>query len=221
MAFFNRLFGGSTSSRIYSVMNEDHAELYKLVAQLRDVAGWRCKSDEDRAEQHASFLTLVGKLVVDVTAHFEREEGLMKRYDYPLARQHGKEHVVLLRTIETFQIGLRNESPPLTAETVDYLKEWLTRHIGSADRHLETFLAACSDKRTFKRKDLSTEGWHPLSFLFKVSDSVAPEVAAANRSFRTQYEAGLAEREQSHKADEQARLSDAEQRRLQVSVWYE
>jgi len=220
MAFFDRFFS-SSPSRIYSVMNEDHAELYKIVAHLGDVAGWRCRSEEDRAEQHKLSLELVAKLVAGSVAHFEREEGLMKSYDYPLARQHAKEHVVLLRTLETFQIGLRTGANAIGPDTVAYLKDWLTRHIGNADKHLETFLAGCTDKRTGKRKDLSSPGSHPLSFLLSVNDAVPPEVAAANRSFRAQYEAGLAERHQAHEDDERFRLSNTEQKRIQDRIWYE
>ncbi|MEI7607474.1 MAG: hemerythrin family protein [Rhodospirillaceae bacterium] len=222
MAFFDRFFGGGSSGpRIYLVMNEDHAELYKIVAHLSDVAGWRCRTGEDRAEQQKLFRELVGKLVADSVAHFEREEGLMKRYDYPLTRQHVKEHVVLLRTIETFEIGLRDGSTTITRETAAYLKDWLTKHIGNADKHLETFLAGCEDKRTVKRKDLSTHGHHPLSFLFSVNDSTPPEVTAANRAFRAQYEAGLAERREAHEADKRYRLDDLVDRRLQDRIWYE
>ncbi|MEI6559543.1 MAG: hemerythrin family protein [Rhodospirillaceae bacterium] len=220
MAFFNRVFGNSCP-RIYSVMNEDHAELYKIVARLRDAGGWRCKTDEDRAEQHRVCLDLVDKLVADSVAHFEREEGLMRRYEYPQLRHHAMEHVVLLRTIENFQIGLRSGDTTINPETLVYLKDWLTRHIGGADKHLETFLAGCTDKRTQKRKDLSTAGRHPWSFLFKVNDAVPPEVAAANRSFRAQYEAGVEERKQAHEIDRESRLSDAEQKRLQDRIWYE
>ena len=106
MAFFDR-FLSSTNPRIYSVMNEDHAELYKIVGRLRDASGWRCKTEDDRAEQRKLCQELVDKLVADSVAHFEREEGLMRRYEYPQTRQHTKEHVLLLRTIETFQIELR------------------------------------------------------------------------------------------------------------------
>ena len=220
MAFFDR-FLSNTCPRIYSVMNEDHAELYKIVARLRDVSGWRCKTEDDRAEQRKLCQELVDKLVADSIAHFEREEGLMHRYEYPLTRQHTKEHVLLLRTIETFQIELRTGATAITAETVAYLKDWLTRHIGNSDKHLETFLSRCTDKRTVKRKDLSTEGHHPLSFLFQVNDAVPPEVAAANRSFRAQYEAGKEERMLAHEADARYRLEEAVDRRLQDRIWYE
>ena len=220
MAFFDRFFGGSAPT-LYSVMNEDHAELYKIVARLGEVAGWRCRTEEDRAEQHKLNLELVAKLIADSVAHFEREEGLMKNYHYPQARQHASEHGVLLRTIETFQIELRTGTTTITPETVAYLRDWLTRHIGNADKHLETFLAGCVDKRTGKRKDLSSPGSHPLSFLLSVNDAVPPEVTATNRSFRAQYEAGREERHQAHEAERRYRLEDAVDRRLQDRIWYE
>ena len=221
MAFFERFFS-NTPPRIYSVRNEDHVELYKVVARLRDVAGWRCKTEDDRAEQRKLFHELVGKLVADTVAHFEREEGLMRRYEYPQTRQHANEHVILLRTIETFQIGLRTGSTAIAPEAVSYIKDWLTRHIGTSDRTLESFLAGCADKRTTKRKDLSTAGSHnPLSFLFSVNDAVSPEVAAANRSFRAQYEAGKAEQLEASRADERYRTADAALKRQQDSIWYE
>ncbi len=220
MAFFDRVFSNSCP-RIYSIMNEDHAALYKIIASLRDAAGKRCKTEADRAEQRTLGLDLMEKLVAESIAHFEREEGLMARYEYPLGRQHAMEHLVLLRALETVQLEVRNSSEGVTRETVDYLKNWLTRHIGGADKHLETFLSGCSDRRIKKRKDLSDVGSHPLSFLLTVSDATPAEVVAANRSFRAQYEAGVEERLQAHDDEERFRTSDIERKRLQDRIWYE
>ena len=222
MAFFDQIFGKRRGSRIYSVMNEDHAELYKIVGRLRSAAGQRCRTHEALAGQHEQCQALIKELVADTVKHFEREEGLMRRYDYPLTRQHAMEHRVLLRTIETFELGLRERGGTITPDDIAYIKDWLTRHIGNADRHLENFLAGCTEKRTEKRgKDMSGGGSHPLSFLFSVNDATPPDAAAVNRSFRAQYDAGLAERSDAWKNDQRSRLSANEQKRQQDSIWYD
>ena len=222
MAFFDRIFGRHRGSQIYSVLNEDHAELYKILSRLRDAAGKRSQTHEELAQQQDECHALISELIADTAKHFEREEGLMRDYDYPLTRQHAKEHLVLLRTVETFEIGLRQRGGTVSLDDIAYLKDWLTRHITNADRHLENFLTGCRDKRTEPRgSSLSGGGSHPLSFLFSVNDAAPPEVAAANRSFRAQYEAGLAERMNARESDQRSRVSSTEQKRQQDSIWYE
>ena len=221
MAFYSRLLFGNADSRIYSIMNDDHAALYRVVGELRDVIGRNCKTDDERAINHELCLEIVARLIAESVKHFQREEGLMKRYEYPLSRQHAMEHVVLLRTIESFQLSLRIDKNSFAADAVIYIKDWLTRHIGNADKHLQRFLMDCADKRTGKRKDLSTEGRHPLSFLWSVSDTVQPEVSAANRSFRAHLEVESDNRRHEREIGEMSRPNDVEQRRQQVSVWYE
>ncbi|MBF0561291.1 MAG: hemerythrin family protein [Alphaproteobacteria bacterium] len=220
MAFFNSMFG-NIRPRIYSVLNEDQTELCDLITELCDMAKQRCKTDDERAERYRACLELVDRLVAETEAYFEREEGLMKNYDYPLAREHAMDHLVLLRTIENYQLTLRHDPTAVTTEAVAYFSDWLTRHIGTADKHLETFLSGYIDKRTVQRRDLSAISRCSLSRLFSLSDTVSPEVAAANRSNHNHYEGRKEDVRLSYDADRRFQNADAEQRRLQDRIWYE
>lgn len=215
------MFSRAPTNQIYSVLNDDHAKLYVIVSRLKETSGWRCKTDVDKIEQRKVCQELVDSLVAETVAHFTREEGLMKRYEYPLTRVHAADHMVLLRTIENFQLQLRNGTTSITTETVAYIKDWLTSHIRVADHHLENFLVGCKDKRTVKRKDLSTKGSHPLSFLFAIFDKVSNSVIIANRQRRGEYEAKTFERKVTHYIEHDTKVSDEEQRRMQRNVWYD
>ena len=215
------IFSRPSRSQIYSVLNDDHAKLYNIVSRLKETSGWRCITDDDKIEQRKACQELVDSLVAETIAHFTREEGLMKRYDYPLTKVHAADHMVLLRTIENLQLKLRNGNTSITPETITYIKDWLTGHIRVADHLLENFLAGCKDKRTEKRKDLSTKGSHPLSFLFSLFDKVSSGVVNANRQRRGEYEVKVFEKKVAKFVERDARSSDEEQRRLQRNVWYD
>ena len=207
-------------SQIYSVMNDDHAELCRIVEQLRDASKRCAKTEDAKAEVHKVCLGLIDKLIQETTAHFRREEGLMKRYKYKMARQHEMDHLVLLRTIQNMRLGLQNNTTTFSPETVAYIKNWLVRHIAGSDKHLATFLLGCEDKRTIKRKDLSTKGKHPLSFLFSMFDTVTTDVVSSNRTLGAGNDA--------RKAYQTSRMHDPavpnkymQEKRQQYSVWYE
>lgn len=219
MAFFNLIFG-NTYPHIYSVMNEDYTEVCKIVSRLRDAAKNHCQCDADSVEKQKVCQYLVNSLCDKVRTNFENEEGLMKNYNYPFLRQHAMDHLVLIRTIENIQLSLRNGAA-LTLEAILILKEWLVRHIGVADNHLAVFLSSCKDKRTVKRRDLSARGGYPLALAFSVSDTVSPDVVCANRLDCAAHEERIEDRVQKHDVECDARITDAEQKRMQDRIWYE
>ncbi len=137
MGFFSRAF----CPRIYSVMNSDHARLYKLIGDLDGAARRHVLTDDDRARRQQEYLDRVDELEAEAIDYFVREEGLMGQYGYPLAEEHANEHSVLIQTIEILHLNLRNGDSDITPDAVVYLKNWLTHHIVYSDRHLEIFLA--------------------------------------------------------------------------------
>ncbi|MEI6559115.1 MAG: hemerythrin family protein [Rhodospirillaceae bacterium] len=147
MGLFDWFRKTAVAEPIYSVMNEDHIELYRILGELR-LSGVRSADDAAvRERKRAATLDVMQRLIEESRAHFRREEALMARYDYPAARAHKDDHLVLLMSIEVYFAQVAAGSVPATDEVSDYLKTWLTSHIRNADHLLERFLCSALKRR--------------------------------------------------------------------------
>ena len=146
MGFFNWGRKATNADQVYSVMNDDHVDLYRIVAELRDGIAIQVRGGTERGFQQINLLGTIQKLIDKARAHFQREEALMAEYGYPDARAHRSEHLMLLRSIETYHANLASGGRPITDEVVKYLKAWLTNHIRTTDRQLDRFLVSAAKK---------------------------------------------------------------------------
>ena len=159
MGFLNWGRKASIPDQIYSVMNDDHVTLYRIFAELRDAVAVQTKGETERGFREITLLGIIRKLIDKVRDHFGREEALMDKYSYPEARAHRSEHLMLLRSIETYHANLISGARPITDEVVKYLKAWLTNHIRTADRRLDRFLVSAARKTApLTRGDLGQGG---------------------------------------------------------------
>jgi hemerythrin len=78
-------------------------------------------------------------LVEYTVNHFILEEDIFKRLGYPAAEGHNKEHDTFTR--EAIQLLLSFESgKAVTAEALEFLKEWLQHHILKVDKAYVPFM---------------------------------------------------------------------------------
>ena len=63
-----------------SVMSDDHAKLYRIVARLRDAAR-QCKNMDSSQAKNRCSLSIIDELRKEAVAHFRREELLMATYN--------------------------------------------------------------------------------------------------------------------------------------------
>ena len=218
MAFFNLTFG-NTYPHIYKVMNEDYAAICKIVNRLHDLSTRKSFESNGSSAKRDVCLYLVEHLLVLTDTHFENEQGLMRNYGYPLVDQHTAEHAVLIGTIETLHIVLR-DGIPLSAERVALLKEWLVRHVGLSDSALAIFLSNCNDKRSIKRRDLSTKGCCPISLALTLSDTISQETINSNRQHFECHEARKEERQRNYDYNHANRISYDEEKQYHDRIWY-
>ena len=186
MGFFNWTHKPAESDAIYSVMNDDHVELYRLVGELQDNVIKRCTGETERSVQQMEVLAAIRKLIAKAAEHFHRENLLMEQYRYPEHREHRDEHAMLLCSIETWSSNLASSGRPITKEVVHYLKDWLTNHIRTADRRLDRFLISAVRKLGPPgplAAGTSEAGWTAENTLLWASfhDTVARETVADNR----------------------------------------
>ena len=74
MGFFNWMRKPSESDLVYSVMNDDHVELYRVVEDLQKAVTRRCNGDTERSLQKVEILAIIKTLIDKAAEHFQRED---------------------------------------------------------------------------------------------------------------------------------------------------
>lgn len=73
--------------------------------------------------------------------HFSHEERLMLKYRYPEHAEHKIEHQELIQSAKELQQLILRSDSAFAEEHIQFLEQWLTRHILTADGRLGTFLS--------------------------------------------------------------------------------
>ena len=105
-----------------AALDEQHKAIFQWLAELENAA----------AEQRTLFgVYVVTRLKHYMREHFAAEEALMKAVGYPYLEQHQAEHAKFRAKLGELQ--LRSIGEDVTAETVNFLNDWLTNHITKVD----------------------------------------------------------------------------------------
>ena len=72
--------------------------------------------------------------------HFQTEQELMARHRYPYENEHRRLHADLVSEMEEVLEGFHRGGRALTPVTLEYLDEWIVRHIREEDLRLAEFL---------------------------------------------------------------------------------
>ena len=81
------------------------------------------------------------KKLIDYTAsHFGYEEELFDRYDYPDKRAHKELHKKLVGQVLEFQEQFESGTTDISLELMEFLKDWLIKHIKGSDKQYGPFL---------------------------------------------------------------------------------
>lgn len=123
------------SSKLQTSINEidnQHKELVRLINLLH------------RAMRMQKGAGEVGGILKDLSEytvfHFDYEEKLFKKYEYPEYRNHKKIHEDLVGQVVAFQNDFNNGKATITMDLMDFLTEWLKTHIMKTDMAYAPFL---------------------------------------------------------------------------------
>lgn len=72
--------------------------------------------------------------------HFTDEENFMKEINFPNFIEHKEAHKYFTETVDDFAKRYKNQEIALTLQILDFLKNWLTNHIITADKEIAEFL---------------------------------------------------------------------------------
>ena len=130
--------------------------------ETKELAPGLCLGIEVIDGQHARFFELMNRMVASDTLdgnrelvaevlaemvayvhdHFQTEEELMERFEYPDMMAHVLKHAQFAAIVENFHDKYVNEEIGLDDEVMGYLVEWFTEHIRVEDpKYVELFKA--------------------------------------------------------------------------------
>jgi len=92
-------------------------------------------------ESPAYLAAVLEELINCTVWHFSHEERLMLKYGYEESEEHKAEHQELIKSAKKLQQEILQADKPVADEQVDFLENWLTEHILTADMRLGSYLA--------------------------------------------------------------------------------
>jgi len=106
----------------------------RLVAMINDL------NDAMKARKGQETLnTILEKMVAYAEEHFILEEYYFEKFGYSEAATHKIEHSQFVGKVAEFKSGFESGKLMLTIEIMDFLKDWLIRHIKGSDQKYSAF----------------------------------------------------------------------------------
>ncbi len=114
------------------LFDSQHKQLFDLINQLHDsmMVG---KGKEVMAEVLKSLLNYT-------KTHFADEERLLKMHKYPDYERQVKEHDLFVQQIAELQKKQTEGNAAITLTTLNFLRDWLQKHINGDDKKYSGFL---------------------------------------------------------------------------------
>ncbi len=114
-------------------LDEDHKQLVALINELHDAF----KSGHGKD----ALGTILDSLVGYTKSHFAHEEQFFARTNYPEQAAHKKEHDDLTKQVLEVQSKFKKGGgTALSLEVMNFLRDWLTKHIQGSDKKYGPFL---------------------------------------------------------------------------------
>ncbi|MCB1176791.1 MAG: bacteriohemerythrin [Leptospiraceae bacterium] len=112
-------------------IDTEHKGLVNLINQLYE----KTLNDSPIDELKPIFDSLVHYTV----QHFQTEEDLFAKYNYPLDNEHKQEHENLKAKVLEFKVEFEKGNANINFELLDFLRKWLTSHILKSDMKYSDF----------------------------------------------------------------------------------
>ncbi|WJW75440.1 bacteriohemerythrin [Thiohalobacter sp. IOR34] len=113
-------------------IDREHKKLLGLINQLQTAVDYATDETFEREALDAA---------VDYTrTHFAHEEALMEQYGYPDFAAHKAEHRKMIDKVNSLVADYESDPDKTLQEALDFLKQWLVRHINGTDKQYSSFL---------------------------------------------------------------------------------
>ncbi len=113
-------------------MDRQHRQLVKILNELHQAmqAGGRQRD----------LVRVMDELIQYTKFHFSTEERLMAEAAYPGLPRHKQTHQALTAKVEEYAAGVLKGRATISLSILQFLKEWLNRHILGTDREFAEFV---------------------------------------------------------------------------------
>ncbi len=113
-------------------IDQQHKKLISLINQLQTAIDY---STGKEFEQEA-----LDELVDYTKTHFSYEEGLLRDNDYPDYENHKAQHEKMFKKVEEVLSDYEHDQDSAMSDAVEYLKDWLIKHINGTDKEYSSYL---------------------------------------------------------------------------------
>jgi hemerythrin-like metal-binding protein len=114
------------------MFDDQHKRLIDMVNQLNEAM--------NSGKGFDVLKTILGGLVEYTVTHFDDEEKILTKNNYPDLAAHKKEHEALKKTAGELLQKFNGNSNALSSEVMVFLKNWLVTHIQGSDKKYAQFL---------------------------------------------------------------------------------
>ncbi len=115
-------------------IDQQHQQLISLINQLYD------------AMKQGKGKDVAGKIIdslIDYTVvHFQTEEKYFEQFGYPETESHKQQHAAFVQQVSDFKEGFVKGKIALSIDMMNFLSEWLQKHIKGSDQQYTQFFQA-------------------------------------------------------------------------------
>ncbi len=115
------------------LFDEQHKYLVDLLNEMIESSN----SGSDRKELFA----ICNKIIGYAEEHFQSEENMMNKCNYPKLKEHQQEHTKLIEDVFLMYQDFCTGGDTSVGDLVDFLKDWLLDHILGSDMEYKAFLS--------------------------------------------------------------------------------
>jgi hemerythrin-like metal-binding protein len=115
-------------------IDTQHKKLVEMINELHDA---RLKGRSNETLAH-----IFEQLATYTVEHFAYEEKLFDQTGYPASAGHKSEHEALRTKVGELKAQMETQKYPFTMELMDFLREWLQKHIMGSDKAYSAHLKA-------------------------------------------------------------------------------
>lgn len=112
-------------------IDDQHKELIHLINDFYDKI-----LEKDK---QSNLIHLIDGLKSYTLYHFNKEEYLMKKLNYPYFNEHKKEHDYFVQNVNVFMDRVQSSKLIISIEITNFLKQWLINHISVTDKKYSDF----------------------------------------------------------------------------------
>ncbi len=114
------------------LLDEQHQYLIKILNKLHEAM--------KKGNSKTVLSNTLDQLIQYSVEHFNSEEQLLDQYNYPQANTHKDEHKKFVNEVQKFKQGFDSGKMFVSIELMDFLKNWLIKHIQGTDKQYSSFL---------------------------------------------------------------------------------